>query len=158
MTKDDRAALYAFTEAFVPSLVEHVDPQALVDDTVMQLVGESFAMMDAEIVELRECVQRLERELADAQEDALNAVPLGKQQVPDAQLDALLRHHKIQYHDVHLSVYIDDEGVQRTRKQTVRRPANALDVIGQRETGEAVSVVLADGRRHLLAWPGVEVA
>jgi hypothetical protein len=154
MTKDDRTAFYGLVQAFAPNLSQSLDPSALVDDVVLMLVAEAMAQLDAELVELRSQADELRSALARANDGAViecSAV------VPEAQVDALLRHHRIMFGEVLQEGYTDKYGIQRVRPHTVPRPARAADVLGCRDTGSAVAVVLKDGRRHVLQYAESEV-
>lgn len=172
MTKDDRAAFYELMWSFTPSLVLKVEKDKLVDEQVLTLVGEAFSYQEAKITDLLEQLAQLHEQL-DQAKDELEQALLGSQgtaaspeeapepapvPVPPEQVQALLRRHKILYQDAHLEVYMDEQGVQRTRKKTVPRPAQAEDVIGMRDTEEALYVVLGDGRHHTLPWALEEVS
>ena len=128
-----------------------MDALALVDDTVLSLVAEAFAMMDAEILELKENLATL----AQIGAHPLPA-PLPEGVAPE-QLAALLRHHRIQYQEVYDEVYFDELDLQRVRPKAVPRPATVDDILGQREDENGVWVVLRDGRRHRLNYTDKEI-
>ncbi len=172
MTKDDRAELVALAGTFAPSLTQDLEePEGLVDEQVLTLVAQAFASQEARVVdktaevfelkvdkehlkteveELQEQICCLEAQLQDACAQAPEAAPAPA--VPDEQVQALLRYHRVLYQDVHIEVYMDDNRVQRSRYRVVPRPAQAEDVAGMRDTEEALRVVLKDGKRYCLPW------
>jgi hypothetical protein len=159
LTKDDRTAFYGLVQAFVPNLTQSLDPARLVDDTVFTLVSEAMAQLDAELLDLRQQADELRSALARANDGAVIDPPSGRcaAVVPEAQVDALLRHHRIMFGEVLQEGYTDKYGIARVRPKMVPRPARAGDVIGCRDNGEAVVVVLGDGKRHVLPYADSEV-
>lgn len=154
MTRDDRTAFYGVVSAFVPNLTQSLDPAKLVDDVVLQLVSEALAQMDAELLDLRQQADELRSALARANDGAV--IECGAV-VPEAQVDALLRHHRVMFGEVLQEGYTDKYGRHQVRPHTVPRPARAADVLGCRDTGDAVAVVLKDGKRHVLPYAESEV-
>ena len=159
MTRDERKALYSVVQAFTPNLTQNQSPQDLDDESASKLVADALAMQDAEITDLRaqldEALRQLDlRQAGDSAEPAAQAAGVAPEQI-----SALLRHHRISFNEALPEAYTDARGVTRRRWKTVPRPASAEDVQASRDTGDAgVSVVLRDGKRHLLPWLREEVA